>query len=80
MSSTSTTDFADNPAIAAIYAKASVNSASIPATASHGATPAEERKSIMSATRIITTSDIRVDTNEVSTCPHIAAERAIGME
>src|SRR5687768_11611850 len=34
----------------------------------------------MSATRMITTTEIALDTSEVSTCPHSAAERAISME
>src|SRR5215217_3162510 len=74
------TDFAESPAIAAIHVRASVNSARIPATASHDNTPADERKPIRSATRMMTTTESALDTKEVSTCPHSAAERAIGME
>lgn len=70
----------DSPAIAAIHVKASVNNASIPATASHDNTPADERKPIISATRMMTATEMALDTSEVSTCPHSAAERAIGME
>src|SRR6202158_2890045 len=73
-------DFADSPAITAIQVSASVNSTRMPATASHASTPAEERKPITSATRTMTTTEIALDTSEVSTCPHSTDERAIGIE
>src|SRR3984893_12681268 len=73
-------DFADSPAITAIQVSASVNSTRMPATASHGSTPAEERKPITSATRTMTTTDIALYTSEVRTCPHSTDERAIGIE
>src|SRR6266513_2139139 len=57
-------DFADSPAI----------------TASHASTPADERKPMRSATRTMTTTEIALDTREVSTCPHSTDERAIGIE
>src|SRR5215813_916533 len=74
------TDFADNPAITAIQVSASVNSMRMPATASHASTPADERKPMRSATRTMTTTEIALDTTEVSTCPHSTDERAIGIE
>src|SRR5260370_23481404 len=58
------TDFADNPAI----------------TASHASTPADERKPMRSAARTMTSTEIALDTSEVSTCPHSTDERAIGIE
>src|SRR6185437_10504 len=73
-------DFANNPAITAIHVSASVNSARMPATASHANTPADERKPMRSATRTMTTTEIALDTSEVSTCPHNTDERAIGIE
>ena len=64
-------DFIDHehekPALAAIHVKVGVNSLSIPPTASHDNTSAGERKPIISATRMITTIEITLDTNEVST-------------
>lgn len=42
-----------------------------------GSTP---RRLEMSATRMITTTEMTLDTTEVSTCPHSTVERAIGME
>src|SRR2546423_6682495 len=73
-------DFADNPAITAIQVSASVNSTRMPATASHGSTPAGERKPMRSATRTMTTTEIALDTSDVRTCPHSTDERAIGIE
>src|SRR6476646_4960998 len=73
-------DFADSPAITAIQVSARVKSTRMPAMASHGSTPAEERKPITSATRMMTTTETALDTSDVRTCPHRTDERAIGIE
>src|SRR5579883_2044684 len=73
-------DFAVSPGITAAQVKASVNSASMPATVSHDRMPADERKPIINATRIMTTTEIALETSEVRTCPHSMVEGAIGME
>ena len=52
----------------------------MPATASHAGTPADERKPMTRATRMITTTEIALDTSEVRTWPHSTDERAIGIE
>src|SRR6516162_7979771 len=73
-------DFAVSPGITATQVKASVNNARMPATASHGRMPADERKPIINATRMMTTTEIALETSEVRTCPHSMVEGAIGME
>src|SRR5215469_8508323 len=73
-------DLALNPAITASQVNASVNNARMPTTASQGKMPADERKPIISATRMITANEIALETSEVSTCPHSRLEGAIGME
>src|SRR5512146_1864516 len=73
-------DFANNPAIMEIQVSASVNRTRMPDTASHASTPADERKPIRSAFRTMMTTEIALDTSEVSTCPHSTDERAIGIE
>src|SRR5579884_2881793 len=72
--------FAVNPGITATQVSASVNNARMPATASHDRMPADERKPINNATRMMTTTEIALETSEVSTCPHSMVEGAIGME
>src|SRR5579872_2893484 len=72
--------FAVSPAITATQVKASVNNASMPTTASHDRIPADERKPIINATRMMTTTEIALETSEVRTCPHSRVEGAIGME
>src|SRR5258708_6948113 len=74
------TDFADNPAITASQASASVNRTRMPATASHANTPADERKPMRRATSTTTTSFNESATTEIYTCPHSTDERAIGMD
>src|ERR1700694_4114807 len=69
-----------SPAITATHVNASVNSRRIPATASHDGRPADERKPMRSPTRMMITTEMALDTTEVSTCPHSTEERAIGME
>src|SRR5579872_6974201 len=56
-------DFAVNPAITATQVKASVNNASMPTTASHDRMPADERKPIINATRMMTTTEIALETS-----------------
>src|SRR5258708_31285362 len=73
-------DFAVSPAITATQVKASVNNARMPTTASHDRMPADERKPIINATRMMTTTEIALDTSEVRTYPHSRVEGAIGME
>src|SRR5215469_5725410 len=73
-------DLAVSPGIAATQVNASVNNARMPTTASHGRMPADERKPIINATRMMTTTEIALETNEVSTCPHSMVEGAIGIE
>src|SRR5215469_12771152 len=73
-------DLAVSPGITATQVKASVNNASIPMTASHDRIPADERKPMINATRMMTTTEIPLETSEVRTCPHSMLEGAIGME
>src|SRR3981081_1296397 len=73
-------DFAVSPAITATQVKASVNNERRPTTASHDRRPADERKPIINATRMMTTTEIALETSEVRTCPHSRVEGAIGME
>ena len=73
-------DFAVSPGITATQVNASVNNASMPTTVSHDKMPADERKPISNATRMMTTTEIALDTSEVRTCPHSIVEGAIGME
>src|SRR5579859_93638 len=73
-------DLAVSPGITATQVKASVNNARMPATASHDRMPADERKPIINATRMMTTTEIALDTSEVRTCPHSRVEGAIGIE
>src|SRR5947209_742853 len=73
-------DLAVSPGITATQVKASVNNVSMPATASHDRMPADERKPISNATRMMTTTETALETSEVRTCPHSRAEGAIGME
>src|SRR5258708_26511825 len=63
-------DFAVNPGITATQVKASVNNARMPATVSHDRMPADERKPISNATRMITTTAISLNTSESTTSPH----------
>src|ERR1700680_4395871 len=69
-----------SPAITATQVKASVNNARMPTTASQDRMPADERKPISNATSMMTTTEIALETSEVSTCPHSRVEGAIGME
>src|SRR3984893_18896397 len=71
-------DLAVSPAITATQVKASVNNARMPTTASHDRMPADERKPIINATRMMTTTEIAVETSEVSTCPHRRGDGAHG--
>src|SRR4249920_1310928 len=68
------------PGLTATQVKASVNNARMPTTASHDWMPADERKPIINATRMMTTTEIALETSEVRTCPHSMVEGAIGME
>src|SRR6266702_4581187 len=72
-------DLALSPAITATQVKASVNNARMPTTASQDRMPADERKPIINATRMMTTSEIALEISEVNTCPHSRVEGAIGM-
>src|SRR5215467_3316790 len=74
------TDFAVRPGMTASHVSARVNRNRMPATASHASAPADERKPMRSATSTTTTTEIPLATTEVSTCPHSADERAIGIE
>src|SRR5579875_1128695 len=74
------TDFAFNPAITASHVSASVKSTSIPATSSHSTTLALERKPMMRAMRMMTTTEMALETSDVSTCAHKTDERDTGME
>src|SRR5215468_9848202 len=74
------TDFAVRPGMTAIQVNARVNRIRMPATASQASTPAPERKPISRATSTTTTSEIRLATNEVSTCAQSTDERVTGME
>src|SRR5215471_19935131 len=51
-------DFAVSPGITATQVNASVNKARMPMTVSHDRMPAEERKPIINATRMMTTTEI----------------------
>src|SRR5258708_4403880 len=73
-------DFALSPAITATQVNASVNNARIPMMASQDRMSADERKPISNATRMMTASEIALETSEVRTCPHSRVEGAIGME
>ncbi|MNJ49992.1 hypothetical protein D3C77_452510 [compost metagenome] len=73
-------DFAVRPGRTATHVSASVNSEIIPAMASQERMPALERNPIIRAIRIITTTEIALETSEVSTCPHSIDERFMGME
>src|SRR5258708_22787944 len=72
--------FAVSPAITATQVKASVNNARMPTTASHDRMPADERKPIINATRMMTTTEIALETTKLRTCPHSMVEVAIGLE
>lgn len=61
------TVFAESPAIIAVHVNAKVKSVSIPITANHDTIDAEERKPMRSATRIMTTTDIALETSDVIT-------------
>src|SRR6516165_7183174 len=71
-------DFAVSPGITATQVKASVNNASMLTMASHDRMPADERKPMINATRMMTTTEIALETSEVRTCPHRMLEGAIG--
>src|SRR5581483_7310046 len=73
-------DLAVSPGITATQVKASVTNARMPTTVSHDRMPADERKPIINATRMMTITEIALDTSEVSTCPHSLVEEAIGMQ
>ena len=73
-------ELADNPTSTASQVSASVNRRRMPATASHACTPADERKPMRIATRMMTPTEIPLDASEVRTCPHSTDERAIGIE
>ncbi len=73
-------DLAVSPGITATQVNASVNNARMPMTVSHDRMPAGERKPIINATRMMTTTEIALETSEVRTCPHSRVEGAIGME
>ena len=59
---------------------ARVNSARIPATASHARRLAEVRKPMTRATSTMITSVSPLETSEVRTCAHSTDDREIGME
>src|SRR5215470_20451129 len=63
-------DFAVSPGITATQVKASVNNASMPTMVSHDRMPADERKPMINATSMMTTTEIPLETSEVRTCPH----------
>src|SRR6478672_12363656 len=73
-------DLAVSPGITATQVKDRVNNARMPMTASQDRMPADERKPIIKATRMMTTSESALETSEVSTCPHSKEDEAIGME
>src|SRR5215472_10299114 len=56
-------DFAVNPGITATQVKASVNNARMPTTASHDRMPADDRKPINNATRMMIATEIPLDTS-----------------
>ena len=64
------TDFAVSPGITASQVSARVNSARMPATASHASTPAPERNPKSRAATMTTTTDIAMAASEVITCAH----------
>src|SRR5260370_34035092 len=72
-------DLAVSPGITATQVKARVNNARMPTTASQDRMPADERKPISNATRMMTTTEIALETSEVSTCPHTREDGAIRM-
>src|ERR1700730_1020826 len=72
--------FAINPGITATQVNASVNNARMPTTASQDRMPADERKPIISATSMMTATEIALETSEARTCHHSMVEGAIGME
>src|SRR5215469_8537128 len=69
--------FAVSPGITATQVNASVTNARMPTTASQDRMPADERKPISNATSIMTTTEIPLETSEVSTCPHSHVEGAM---
>src|ERR1700730_11308220 len=71
-------DLAVSPAITATQVNASVNNARMPTTASQDRMPADERKPMINATRIMTTTEIALETSEVRTCPHRRGDGAHG--
>src|SRR5215467_8697922 len=73
-------DFAVSPGITATQVKASVNNARMPTMVSHDRMLASERKPMINATSMMTTTEIALETSEVRTCPHSTVEGAIGME
>src|ERR1022692_3566329 len=72
--------FADRPAMTAIQVNARVSKTMIPRMASHAGAPAPERNPMGRAMSTTITSEIRVETTEVSTCAHSTLERAIGRD
>ena len=74
------TDFAVSPGITASQVSARVNSARMPATASHASTPAPERNPKSRAATMTTATDIAMAASEVITCAHSTEDRAIGIE
>src|SRR4030081_3870965 len=60
-------DLAVSPGITATQVNASVNNARMPTTASQDRMPADERKPISNATRMMTTSESALETSEVNT-------------
>src|SRR5262249_39919970 len=67
-------------AIIATHVSARGNRARMLATASQAKTPAEVRKPMRSPTPMMMATEMALDTNEVSTCPHRTDDRAMGME
>src|ERR1700684_1914898 len=66
---------ADRPAMTASQVTARVNRTRMPVTASHASTPAPERNPMATATRTTSTSEIRLEPIEVSTCAHSTLKR-----
>ena len=64
----------------ATQVSARVNSARIPATASHAPIPAEVRNPMRRPTSTMITTVIPLDASDVSTCAHSTDDREIGME
>src|SRR5690349_5764865 len=73
-------EVAVRPGITASHVRASMNNPSMPVTSSHSQTLAPGRKPMRRATRIITTTDMELETSDVSTCAHNTDERATGIE